>query len=140
MLKEFKEFALKGNILDMAIGVIIGTAFGLVVNSLVNDIIMPPLGVILGGLDFSKFALVLKHGATPEETVTLNYGAFLNTIVNFLVVSFSMYLVVKQINLMNEKLAKKNAQEEAEEVKPEAEEILLLREIRDALVDRGAQK
>ena len=138
MLKEFREFAVKGNALDLAVGVIIGAAFGAIVTSLVNDIIMPPLGLVVGNVDFSSLFAVLKQGTppgpypTPEAAkaagaVTLNYGAFVNTIVNFLLVAWAVFLMVKGIN-------------RARRVPPPtpvaplvAEEVLLLRDIRDSL-------
>ncbi len=110
MFKEFKEFAVKGNVVDMAVGIIIGAAFGTIVNSLVNDMIMPPIGLLLGKVDFSNLFFVLKEGATvtpPYATVadakkagavTLNYGQFINTIISFLIVAFSVFLLVKNIN------------------------------------------
>lgn len=109
MFKEFKEFALKGNVVDMAVGVIIGAAFGTIVNSIVNDIIMPPIGVLLGNVDFSGLFLVLKEGKVPAPyvsiaaaktagAVTMNYGVFINTIISFLIISFSVFLLVKNIN------------------------------------------
>lgn len=125
MLKEFKKFALKGNVIDLAIGIIIGSAFGKIVSSLVSDIIMPPVGVLLGGIDFSKFAITLKKATETAEAVTINYGVFINTLLDFIVVTFSIFLVVKQINKYKKKEEKK------EKVSPE--EIILLREIRDQL-------
>jgi large conductance mechanosensitive channel len=109
MLKEFKEFAMKGNVVDMAVGIIVGAAFGTIVKSLVDDVIMPPIGLLLGNVDFSNFFLVLKAGkiAGPYATlvdartagaVTLNFGMFLNTIISFLIVSFAVFLLIKQIN------------------------------------------
>lgn len=109
MFKEFKEFAVKGNVVDMAVGIIIGAAFGTIVNSLVADIIMPPIGLLLGKVDFANLFLVLKDGTVPPPyatvadakkagAVTLNYGLFLNTITSFLIVAFSVFLLVKNIN------------------------------------------
>jgi large conductance mechanosensitive channel len=105
MLKEFKEFAMKGNVVDLAVGVIIGAAFGQIVTSLVNDIIMPPLGVLIGGIDFSDFFINLSHThyATLTEAKkagapTLNYGIFLNNVFHFLIVAFSIFILVKQMN------------------------------------------
>jgi len=109
MFKEFREFALKGNVVDMAVGIIIGAAFGTIVSSLVADIIMPPIGLILGKVDFSSLFIVLKEGkvAGPYESltsakaagaVTVNYGAFINTIVSFLIVAFAVFLLVRNIN------------------------------------------
>ena len=109
MFKEFREFALKGNVVDMAVGIIIGAAFGTIVNSLVADIIMPPIGLILGKVDFSSLFIILKEGkvAGPYESltaakaagaVTVNYGTFINTIVSFLIVVFAVFLLVRNIN------------------------------------------
>ena len=109
MFKEFKEFALKGNVVDMAVGIIIGAAFGTIVNSLVSDIIMPPIGLILGKVDFSSLFIVLKEGKVPGPyhslavakaagAVTMNYGAFINTVVSFLIVSFAVFLLVRNVN------------------------------------------
>ncbi len=109
MFKEFREFAVKGNVVDMAVGIIIGAAFGTIVNSLVNDIIMPPIGLLLGKVDFSNLFFVLKQGNMPGPylsmaeaktagAVTMNYGLFINTVISFLIVSFSVFLLVKKIN------------------------------------------
>ncbi|HZP00253.1 MAG TPA: large conductance mechanosensitive channel protein MscL [Terriglobia bacterium] len=105
MLKEFKEFAMKGNVVDMAVGIIIGAAFGGIVTSLVNDILMPPIGLLLGKVDFSNLFIVLKGDTYPTlaaakqaGATTLNYGLFVNTVINFLIVAFAIFLVVKQVN------------------------------------------
>jgi len=109
MLKEFKEFAMRGNVVDMAVGIIIGAAFGTIVKSIVDDVIMPPIGLLLGNVDFSNLFITLKQGAAagPYATlelakkagaVTLNYGAFLNTVISFLIVAFSVFLLVKGMN------------------------------------------
>ena len=98
--KEFKEFALKGNMVDLAIGIIIGGAFGKVVSSLVNDVIMPPIGVLIGGVDFSAFGVTLKEAAGTSPAAVLKYGAFLNTIIDFAIVAFAVFLMVKGINKM----------------------------------------
>ncbi len=125
ILKEFKQFAIKGNVMDMAVGIIIGAAFGKIVSSLVSDIIMPLFGVLLGGVNFSSLTITLKGTTELAPAVTLNYGVFINTIIDFVIIAFSIFVVVKQIN----KLKKKQ-----EEVVPEpSEEVLLLREIRDGL-------
>jgi large conductance mechanosensitive channel len=111
MLKEFKEFAMRGNVLDMAVGIIIGVAFGAIVTSLVNDLLMPPIGMLLGGVDFSNVFFVLKEGATPGPyasvalakaagAVTLNIGLFLNAVISFLLVAFAVFLVVRGVNRM----------------------------------------
>jgi large conductance mechanosensitive channel len=110
MLKEFKEFAMRGNVVDMAVGIIIGAAFGTIVNSLVNDVIMPPIGLLLGNIDFSNLFVVLKEGAkaaAPYESLaaakaagatTINYGVFINTIITFLIVAFAVFLMIRSIN------------------------------------------
>ena len=109
MLKDFKEFALRGNVVDMAVGIIIGAAFGTIVNSLVSDILMPPIGILLGNVDFSSFFIVLKDGKIPgpyaspaaakaAAAVTINYGIFVNTVISFLIVAFSVFLLVRSIN------------------------------------------
>ncbi|MBM4325404.1 MAG: large conductance mechanosensitive channel protein MscL [Deltaproteobacteria bacterium] len=109
MLKEFKEFAMKGNVLDMAVGIIIGAAFGTIVNSLVQDVIMPPIGLLLGNVDFSNIFVVLKEGkvagpyasmaaAKTAGAVTLNFGVFINTIISFIIVAFSVFLLVRTVN------------------------------------------
>jgi large conductance mechanosensitive channel len=109
MLKEFKEFAMKGNVLDMAVGIVIGAAFGLIITSLVNDVIMPPIGLLLGNVDFSNIFAVLKEGKTPGPyasvaaakaagAVTMNIGLFINTIINFLIVAFAIFLLIRNIN------------------------------------------
>jgi len=114
MLKEFKEFAMRGNVVDMAIGIIIGAAFGTIVQSLVNDVIMPPIGLALGHVDFSNLFFVLKQGATTGPytsldgakkagAVTINYGAFVNTIISFLIIAFAVFLLVRGINQLNRK-------------------------------------
>jgi large conductance mechanosensitive channel len=125
MLKEFKEFAIKGNVIDMAIGIIIGTAFGKIVSSFVSDIIMPPIGVLTGGVDFSNLTIILKEASEGVEAVTLNYGIFINTTIDFIIIAFAIFIVIKQINRLKKK-------EEAEPAKP-SEEVLLLKEIRDSL-------
>lgn len=128
MLKEFREFAVKGNVVDLAIGVIIGTAFGAIVNSLVKDIIMPPVGVLLGGVDFRDLAIVLQEATEETAAVTLNYGMFINTILDFLIISFTIFIVIKQFN----RFKKKEEKKEEKKAGP-SEEVLLLREIRDEL-------
>jgi large conductance mechanosensitive channel len=137
MLKEFKDFAMKGNVLDMAVGVIIGAAFGKIVDSLVKDIIMPPIGLMMGGVDFANLFAVIKQGAVagPYATVeiaqkagavTWNYGVFINTIISFVIVAFAIFLLLKAYN---------KTKSEAPPATPAAppEDVLLLREIRDSL-------
>ncbi len=130
MLQEFKEFAVKGNVLDMAVGIIIGAAFGTVVQSLVNDVIMPPIGLLLGGVDFAEIAIPVGTG--PEgEAVTIGIGLFINALVSFLIVAFAVFLIVRSFNRLKrrEEVA---AEEPAAEPEP-SEEEKLLREIRDLL-------
>jgi len=98
MFKEFKEFVVRGNVVDLAVGVIIGGAFGKIVTSLVNDVLMPPLGLAMGRVDFKDLALVLKPATDTAKAVTLNYGVFINTIIDFLIVAFSIFFVVKMSN------------------------------------------
>jgi len=142
MFREFKEFALRGNVVDMAVGIIIGAAFGSIVTSLVSDIIMPPLGLLLGNIDFSNLFFVLKAGSTPAPylslaaaqeagAVTLNYGLFINRVLSFLIVAFAVFLLVKGMNSL-----KRKAEEKPEEAPKPSEEILLLTDIRDALKKR----
>ncbi len=98
IISEFKEFAIKGNAVDMAVGIIIGAAFGKIVSSLVNDVIMPPIGLLIGGVDFKNLKLVLKGAALDKPEVALNYGLFINNVLDFLIVAFAIFLVVKGIN------------------------------------------
>jgi len=136
MLREFKEFAVRGNVVDMAVGIIIGGAFGTIVQSLVKDVLMPPIGLLLGGVDFSEIFLVLKGqgpyatlaDATADGAVTLNIGLFVNHLISFLIVAFAVFVLVKGIN----RLRRQQAKAPTEPTAP-PEEILLLREIRDAL-------
>jgi large conductance mechanosensitive channel len=139
MFEEFKKFAMRGNVMDLAVGVIIGASFTGIVNSLVKDIIMPPVGLALGGVDFSNFFVVLKGdravdtlaAATAAKDVTLNYGLFVNAIINFLIVAFVLFLLIRQMN-------KLVAPAPVAEAPPgPSEEVLLLREIRDGLKARG---
>ncbi len=106
IVKEFEEFAIKGNVIDLAVGIVIGAAFGRIVNSLVNDIIMPPIGLVIGGVDFKALVLVLKHGPDPKSTVTLNYGNFIQTVVEFLIIAWSVFLMVKVINRLRREVEK----------------------------------
>jgi large conductance mechanosensitive channel len=136
MLGEFREFISRGNVVDLAVGVIIGAAFTAIVNSLVNDIIMPPLGLLIGGIDFSNFFLTLKGGSFPSVdaakaagAVTINYGLFFNALIRFLIVAFAIFIIVKQINRFHRK-------EEAAPPPPPPAEQVLLTEIRDLLKQR----
>ena len=125
MLKEFKEFAMRGNVVDMAVGIIIGAAFGKIVSSLVSDVIMPPIGMMMGGISFSELAIALGEG---ENAATINYGVFIDTVISFLIVAFAIFMLIKAMNSMK----KKEEEKPAEPPKPSAEETLLT-EIRDLL-------
>ena len=136
MLKEFREFAMKGNVIDMAVGIIIGAAFGRIVSSMVSDIIMPPLGLVMGKVDFTNWYFNLSGGdyntlkaAKDAGAVTINYGVFLNNIIDFLIVAFCIFLIVKQFNRL-----KKEAPPAAPAAPPKQE--VLLTEIRDILARR----
>jgi len=134
MMSEFREFAMRGNVMDMAVGIIIGGAFGKIVSSFVNDVLMPPIGMMLGGVDFSELAVTLKEAAGESAAVTLNYGTFIQTVVDFLIIAFAIFMAIKAMNTLKRK----------EEAKPEAPpeppkpspEVALLTEIRDALKNR----
>lgn len=125
VLKEFKEFAIKGNVVDMAVGVIIGTSFGKIVTSFVADVVMPPIGVLLGGVDFSDLAFNVKEAVGENPAVVVAYGKFAQTVIDFMIIAFVIYLVVRLINSL-----KKRA--EAAPAAPSAEQVLLT-EIRDLL-------
>ena len=103
ILKEFKDFAVKGNAVDMAVGLIIGASFGKIVSSMVNDVIMPPIGLLIGGVDFKNLKLVLKAATVDKPEVTLNYGLFVNNVIDFLIVAFAIFLVVKALNSLKKK-------------------------------------
>jgi large conductance mechanosensitive channel len=140
MLKEFREFAVKGNVVDMAVGIIIGAAFGKIVDSVVKDVIMPPIGLMLGKVDFTNLFAVLKDGNPPSPyptldvaqkagAVTVNYGVFINNIISFLIVAFAVFLLIRMINRL------RRTEEAAPPAPPPAptEEVVLLTQIRDAL-------
>jgi large conductance mechanosensitive channel len=103
MLKEFKQFAMRGNVVDMAVGIIIGAAFGKIVSSLVNDVIMPPIGYLIGGIDFSSLAITIREATQDTAAVTLNYGTFINTVIDFIIIAFAIFMVVKGMNKMKRK-------------------------------------
>ena len=128
MLKEFKTFAMRGNVMDMAIGIIIGGAFGKIVSSFVADVIMPPIGILLGGVDFSNLAITLKQGTEGVAPVTINYGVFINTVIDFVIIAFAIFMVIKGLNSLKKKEEEKPAAPPA----PSKEEVLLT-EIRDEL-------
>jgi large conductance mechanosensitive channel len=141
MLKEFRDFIMRGNVLDLAVAVIIGVAFGAIVSSFVNDILMPPIGLLLGGVDFSNLFIDLSGGgyatliaAQEAGAATLNYGLFLNHIINFLIVAFAIFMVLRSVKRMQARVARK---EEAPPAPPEpSAEEKLLTEIRDLLKNR----
>lgn len=126
-ISEFKKFAMRGNVIDMAVGIIIGGAFGAIVSSLVNDVIMPPVGILLGGVDFAQLAIVIKEAVGDEPAVLIKYGAFLNTIITFIIIALSIFMVIRMMNKLEKK---KPEPEKAPE--PTTEEKLLT-EIRDLL-------
>jgi large conductance mechanosensitive channel len=140
MFEEFKKFAMRGNVVDLAVGVIIGASFTGIVNSLVNDVLMPPIGLALGGVDFSNFFFVLKGdhavdtlaAAKAAKAVTINYGLFINAVINFLIVAFVLFMLLRQLN----KLVAPKHEPDAPPPPP-SEEVLLLRQIRDSLKARG---
>ena len=128
MMSEFKDFAMRGNVVDMAVGIVIGGAFGKIVSSFVADVLMPPLGLLTGGVDFSDKAVTLQAAAEGVEAVTLRYGTFIQAVIDFVIIAFAIFLVVKAMNSMKKK------EEEAPPAPPEpSKEEVLLTEIRDAL-------
>jgi large conductance mechanosensitive channel len=139
-MEEFKKFISKGNVMEMAVGLIMATYFGAIVKSLVNDIIMPPVGMLLGGVDFAEFKYVLQAGVAESAEgagdgvaeVAITYGAFINTIITFLIVAFAIFIVVKNYNALKERMEKKEAEAPAAPPEPSKEEVLLA-EIRDLL-------
>ena len=128
MMSEFRDFAMRGNVVDMAVGIVIGGAFGKIVSSFVNDVLMPPIGMALGGVDFSDLAMTLKEAGGDVAAVTLNYGSFIQTVIDFIIIAFAIFMVIKAMN----KLKKKEEAAPAVPPKPSAEETLLA-EIRDLL-------
>jgi large conductance mechanosensitive channel len=130
MMTEFREFAMRGNVVDMAVGIIIGGAFGKIVSSFVNDVLMPPLGVALGGVDFSDLTMTLQEASGEVAAVTLNYGSFIQSVVDFVIIAFAIFMMIKAMNSMQRK--KQVQPTPAEPPKPSAEETLLT-EIRDLL-------
>lgn len=142
-MEEFKKFISKGNVMEMAVGLIMATYFGAIVKSLVNDILMPPIGMILGGVDFSEMKLILTEAVAESAEgagdavaeVAISYGVFINTIITFLIVAFAIFMVVKQYNKLKDKMAKKEEAAPAAPPAPTKEEILLT-EIRDLLAKK----
>ena len=142
MLKEFKEFALRGNVVDMAVGIIIGAAFSTIVRSLVDDVIMPPMGVVTGGVDFSNMFVPLNGQhydslaqAKQAGAPTVNFGVFINNLISFLIVAFVLFMVVKAMNQLRRRQEKDPVAEP-----PPSREVQLLEEIRNALVESGASR
>ncbi len=131
MLQEFKAFAVKGNVVDMAVGIIVGVAFGKIVSSFVADVVMPPIGVALGGVNFSDLGYVIQEAMGEAPAVVIAYGKFIQTVVDFTIIAFAVFVAVKVISSMN----KKEEEAPAEPPKPSNEEVLLT-EIRDLLKDR----
>ena len=139
MLQEFKEFALRGNVVDMAVGIIIGAAFSTIVRSLVDDIIMPPIGVVTGGVDFSNMFIALNGEHYPSlaaarqaGAATINFGLFINNVISFTIVAFVLFMAIKGMNQLRRK-----QEEDPQGEPPPSREVQLLEEIRDALVKRG---
>ena len=142
MLQEFKEFALRGNVVDMAVGIVIGAAFSTIVKSLVDDILMPPIGVVTGGVDFSNMFVALNGEhydslaqAKQAGAPTINFGVFINNVISFLIVAFVLFMVIKAMNRLRRK-----QEEEPQTEPPPSREVQLLEEIRDALVKGGTTR
>lgn len=131
MVKEFKEFAMKGNVVDMAVGIIIGAAFGKIISSAVADVIMPPIGLLLGGVDFKDLAIILKDAIGDIPAVTIGYGKFIQTVIDFTIIAFVIFLAVKGMN----KMKKKEVEAPKAPPAPPAQEVLLT-EIRDLLKNK----
>jgi large conductance mechanosensitive channel len=127
-VKEFKDFAMRGNVVDMAVGIVIGAAFGKIVSSFVSDVLMPPIGLMLGGMDFTEMKFVIKEAVGEAEAVSINYGVFIQTAIDFIIVAFAIFLVIKGMN----KMKKKKEEAPAAPPAPSKEETLLT-EIRDLL-------
>ncbi len=127
ILAEFKKFAMRGNVVDMAVGIIIGGAFGKIVSSLVADVIMPPIGLLVGGVDFSNLVITLKEASGKVPAVTLNYGKFIQSVFDFLIIAFSIFVLIKIMNALQSK------KEEETAPPPPAKQEVLLEEIRDIL-------
>ena len=128
MIQEFKTFAMRGNVVDMAVGIIVGGAFGKIVSSFVADVIMPPIGILIGGVDFSNLAIVIKEAAGDAAAVTINYGAFIQTVLDFTIIAFAIFMAIKAMNSL-----KKKKEDAPEEPPAPSNEETLLTEIRDLL-------
>lgn len=134
MIQEFREFALKGNFIDMATGIIIGGAVGTVVKSLVSDIIMPPIGLAVGGIDFSQLSIPLKDAVGDQEAVAINYGSFINNMISFLIIMAAVFMIIKAVNTAKQRFEK----EEQEKPAAPDQQVVLLEEIRDLLQKQKA--
>lgn len=128
LLHEFKAFAMKGNVADMAVGIIIGAAFGKIVSSLVNDVIMPPIGLLVGGIDFSNLSITLKDAVDNSPAVVIKYGLFINTVIDFIIVAWAIFMVIKAMNSL-----RKKEDEKPSAAPTKSDEVVLLGEIRDIL-------
>src|SRR5690242_19638170 len=126
-VSDFKAFIMRGNVVDLAVAVVIGAAFGRVVTSFVNDVLMPPIGLLIGGIDFSSLKLIIKNSPDPKQVVSINYGAFINTVISFLIIALAVFIVIK---LLERAVPKKEAATPAD--------VVLLTEIRDLLKQRAA--
>ena len=128
IIQEFREFAMRGNVIDLAVGIVIGTAFGAITNSLVKDVIMPPIGMLMGKVDFSKLKVVLLESSEGVDAVTVNYGLFLQTLINFIIVAWAMFMIIKLMNTL-----KRKQETGAADAPPPPRQEMLLEEIRDLL-------
>lgn len=135
VIKEFREFAVKGNVVDMAVGIIIGAAFGKIVSSLVADVVMPPIGLLIGGVDFSELAIVLKEATADSTAVVIAYGKFIQTTLDFVIVAFAIFMVIKALNKLKRKEEAAPPAPPPVDPTPSKEELLLT-EIRDLLKQR----
>ena len=130
---EFRKFISRGNVMDMAVGMIVGSAFTAIVNSLVNDVLMPVVGLLTGGIDFQNLEIVIKEATDTSEAVAIRYGLFINKIISFVIVAFAVFCIVKAMNKMNDAAIKKEKEQEVAAPPAPAEDVVLLREIRDLL-------
>lgn len=137
MFKAFAEFAVKGNMMDMAVGIVLGAAFGTVVKSLVDDIILPPIGLALGGVDFSNFKVVLQEATEDDDEVAIRYGLFINSIIAFLIIAFALFLIVMMVTSAKKRMEKQQEEEKAAET---SKEEALLQDIRDILAKSSGVK
>ena len=130
---EFRKFISRGNVMDMAVGMIVGSAFTAIVNSLVNDVLMPVVGLLTGGIDFQNLEIVIKEATDTSEAVAIRYGLFINKIISFVIVAFAVFCIVKAMNKMKDAAIKKEKEQEVAAPPTPAEDVVLLREIRDLL-------